>query len=170
MKKMILLAILLSSTAAFATPYRNMYVAVRTVQNIGSGTPNSCLLQLAEYDLNYAIEWQVSDIGPEWTETHPSSGRKIVTDDFTACSNTTSCSIHGERNYSKASMFINKQGQKEYFKPHKDYYFAARQFIDSNKNGTQDPGEFVREWSTPTQVFNSGDFNHRCTFNTFPAQ
>lgn len=169
MKKLIFAIAFISASFSQAhSQYSAMYISSRTEMNQGAGTPNTCTLELGEYDLNYAIEWQVSDISPLWTETNPFSGHKITNDNDTACSNTTSCFVHGQRSYSKASMYINKQGVKEHFQPNKAYYFAARQFIDSNKNGNQDPGEFVREWSRPVQVTNSSDYNHRCTFNTFP--
>lgn len=170
MKKMILLFTFLSTTTALSAGYSPMFIMNRTI------TPgaNSCFLQLAGYDMNYAIEWQVSDIGPNWTETHPFDGRKVINEEYTNCSNRIDCYVHGQRGSNfpsegAASMFINAKGQKEYFQPNKAYYFAARQFIDSNKNGNQDPGEFVREWSTPTHTI-GGDSNDRCTFNTFPAQ
>ncbi len=174
MKLLILGSFLLSATAAFSAPYRQIYIASRTEQNQGAGTPNSCYLQVAEYDSRYAIEWRVSSSSPTWMITNPNSGFLITAggDTATDCRSLSTCFVHGDRGIAGselATTYINASGLKQSFKANIPYYFAARQFIDDNGNGVWDRGEFIREWTPALTVTSSADYNHRCTFNTFPA-
>lgn len=148
------------------------YVSNRTEQVQGAGTPNTCFLQLAGYNTSYSIEWRVST-SPTWMVTSPNSGMLVSTGgtDWN-CRNLSTCSVHGDRAISSATTYIDASGTTQRFAAATPYYFAARQFIDTNGNGRFDPGvdQLAGDWSTPTNVTGSSDFNHRCTFNTFPAQ
>jgi len=149
------------------------YVSNRTEQNQGAGTPNSCLLSLAGYNTRgYNIEWRVSDTSPTWMVTNPTSGFLISTGGDSNCRSLPTCFVHGERGISSATTYINAVGAPTAFQPNIPYYFAARHYRDTNGNSQFDAGtdQIVGDWSPATTVTNSSDFNHRCTFNTFPAQ
>lgn len=149
------------------------YVSNRTEQNQGAGTPNSCLLTLAGYNTRgYNIEWRVSATSPTWMTTNPTSGFLITTGGDSNCRSLPTCFVHGDRGISSATTFINALGVATPFQPNVPYYFAARHYRDTNGNSQFDPGidQIVGDWSPATTVTNSADFNHRCTFNTFPAQ
>jgi hypothetical protein len=149
------------------------YVSNRTEQNQGVGTPNSCLLQLAGYNMRgYSIEWRVSSTSPTWMVTNPNSGFLISAGGDSNCRGLSTCSVHGHRGISSATTYIDSTGTPQFFQPNIPYYFAARHFIDTNGNTRFDPGvdQLAGDWSPATNVTNSADFNHRCTFNTFPVQ
>lgn len=172
MKNFVLTLILLSSAAAVAAPYHQMYISNRTEQNQGAGTPNSCVLGVSDYDGRFAIEWRVYDHNPLWMQESPNSGYRLVASNGTNCAKTI-CFTHGDRDAktfkdtAKASQYVDQDGQIQSFKPFIPYYFAARQFIDDNANGIWDQGEFVRDWTPAIQVYNSADYVNRCTFNEF---
>lgn len=146
------------------------YVSNRTEQNQGAGTPNSCLLQLAGYNTRgYSIEWRVSSTSPTWMVTSPNTGFLVSTGGDSNCRNLPTCFVHGDRGISSATTYID--GVAKPFLPNVPYYFAARHFKDTNGDGVFSPGfdQIVGNWSPATTVTNSADYNHRCTFNTFPA-
>lgn len=157
------------------------YVSNRTEQNQGTGTPNSCLLSLAGYNTRgYSIEWRVSASSPTWMNTSPNSGYLVTVggDTATNCRTLPTCFVHGDRNpasftgSSSATTYIDESGANRPFLPNVPYYFAARHYRDTNGNNQYDPGvdQLAGEWSPATNVTNSSDYNHRCTFNTYPAQ
>ncbi|AZZ36786.1 hypothetical protein CIK05_08280 [Bdellovibrio sp. qaytius] len=157
------------------------YVSNRTEQNQGTGTPNSCLLQLAGYNTRgYNIEWRVSSSSPSWMITNPTAGFLVSVggDATTNCRALPTCFVHGDRNpagfagSSSATTYIDGAGVVQRFQPNVPYYFAARHYRDTNGNSQYDPGidQIVGDWSPPTNVTNSADYNHRCTFNSFPVQ
>ncbi len=150
------------------------YVRDRTEQNQGAGTPNSCLLSLAGYNTRgYNIEWRVSDTSPTWMTTNPNSGFLISTGGDSNCRSLPTCFVHGDRGISSATTFINAVGVATPFQANVPYYFAARHYRDTNGNSQFDAGtdQIVGDWSpATTTTTNSSDYNHRCTFNTFPVQ
>jgi len=148
------------------------YVSNRTEQVTGAGTPNSCLLQLAGYNTRgYAIEWRVSSTSPTWMNTSPTTGFLVSTGGDSNCRGLPSCFVHGDRAISSATTYIDSGGLPQRFQPNVPYYFAARHYRDTNGNNQFDPGtdQIAGDWSPATNVTNSADYNHRCTFNTFPA-
>ena len=156
------------------------YVSNRTEQNQGSGTPNSCLLTLAGYNTRgYSIEWRVSSTSPTWMQTNPTAGMlvKVGGDAATNCRALPTCFVHGARDpaafpgSSAATIYI-ENGVEKNFQANVPYYFAARHYKDTNGDGSFSPGidQIVGDWSPATNVTNSSDYNHRCTFNTFPVQ
>lgn len=157
------------------------YVSNRTEQNQGAGTPNSCLLQLAGYNTRgYSIEWRVSSISPTWMVTNPTAGFLVTVggDTATNCRSLPTCFVHGARSAAtfpgsaSATTYIDGSGATQPFQANVPYYFAARHYRDTNGNNQFDPGvdQIAGDWSPATNVTNSPDFNHRCTFNTFPVQ
>lgn len=150
------------------------FVRNRVLQNQGPGTPNKCFLELAGYNERYNIEWRVSTTSPTWMITNPNSGFLITPSGgtLTNCRGLATCSVYGPSAISSATTYIDAAGATQSFQPNIPYYFAARQFRDNNANARFDPGidELAGEWSPATKVTDSEDFNHRCTFNTFPAQ
>lgn len=148
------------------------YVANRTEQVQGAGTPNTCTLQLGGYNLrtsggiSYKIEWRVST-SPNWMVTTPNSGF-LISD----CNGGSTCSVHGDTATASATTYINASGVAVPFSARTPYYFSARHYVDSNTNNQFDPGidQIAGDWSPPTNVTGSTDFNHRCTFNTYPPQ
>lgn len=158
------------------------YVSNRTEQTAGAGTPNSCQLQLAGYNTRgYSIEWRVSDTSPTWMVTNPNSGFLVTVggDTYTNCRGLPTCVVHGDRDpatftgSASATTYIDGAGATQSFKPNVPYYFAARHYRDTNGNSQYDPGvdQLAGDWSPSTPVStNPSDVNHRCTFNTYPAQ
>lgn len=150
--------------------------------NKGNDTPNSCTMTLAGANTrgDYRIEWRVSDTSPTWMVSTPNSGFLISDGDdvTTNCRDEVTCTVHGDRNpaiYTPASAttFINASGVPEAFRPGIRYYFAARQYRDSNNNGQLDLGvdDIVGDWSPPTALSGgSGDFLNSCVFDSFPIQ
>lgn len=156
------------------------YVGNRTEQNQGAGTPNSCLLTLSGYNTRgYSIEWRVAS-SPTWMNTSPNSGFLVSLggDTATNCRALPTCFVHGDRNpatfpgSSSATTYIDSLGVAKPFQPNVPYYFAARHYRDTNGNGLFDAGidQLAGDWSPATNVTNSADYNHRCTFNTYPVQ
>jgi hypothetical protein len=148
------------------------YVSNRTEQNTGAGTPNSCLLQLAGYNTRgYSIEWRVSSTSPTWMNTSPTTGFLVSTGGDSNCRDLPTCFVHGPRGISSATTYIDGTGALQPFLPNVPYYFAARHFRNTGGGTGYDPGldQIVGDWSPATTVTNSADYNHRCTFNTFPA-
>lgn len=157
------------------------YVGKRTLNNGGTGTPNSCLLELAGYNTRgYSLEWRVSDTSPTWMITSPNSGFLVTVggDSFTNCRGLSTCVVHGDRDpavftgSSSATTYIDAAGATQSFKPNVLYYFAARHYRDTNGNSQYDPGvdQLAGDWSPDTKATNSSDYNHSCIFNTFPVQ
>lgn len=154
------------------------YVGKRTLNNAGTGTPNSCILELAGFNTRgYSIEWRVSDTSPTWMLTNPESGFLVSfgADTYTNCRGLSTCVVHGDRDPAvfagSASATTYIDGVPKPFKPNVVYYFAARHFRDTVvANGVVDPGEFVGDWSPDTKATGSDDYNHGCRFNTFPVQ
>lgn len=159
------------------------YVSNRTEQNQGAGTPNSCLLTLAGYNTRgYSIEWRVSSTSPTWMQTNPNSGflvKGAAGDTATNCRSLPTCFVHGDRNpasfggSASATVYVDGSGVEQRFQPNVPYYFAARHYRDTNGDNAYSPGidQLVGDWSPSINVTNnSGDVNHRCTFNTYPAQ
>lgn len=157
------------------------YVSKRTLNNGGVGTPNSCLLELAGYNVRgYSLEWRVSDTSPTWMITSPNSGFLVTVggDAFTNCRGLSTCVVHGDRDpatftgSSSATTYIDGGGVTRSFKPNVSYYFAARHYRDTNGNSQYDPGvdQLAGDWSPDTKATNSSDYNHGCIFNTFPVQ
>lgn len=157
------------------------YVAKRTLNNGGVGTPNSCTLELAGYNTRgYSLEWRVSDTSPTWMLTNPNSGFlvSVGADSFTNCRGLSTCVVHGDRDpavfagSSSATTYIDGAGVTQSFKPNVQYYFAARHYRDSNGNSQYDPGidQLAGDWSPDTKATGTDDYNHVCRFNTFPVQ
>lgn len=151
------------------------YVINRNEQNQGPGTPNSCFLSLAGFNTRgYAIEWRVSSTSPTWMNTNPTSGFLISTGGDSNCRGLPTCFVHGPRAISSATTYIDGAGTPQPFLPNVPYYFAARHYRDTNGNNQFDPGidQIAGDWSPANKVLNGpipDDYNHRCTFNTFPA-
>lgn len=146
------------------------YVGNRNEQNQGAGTPNSCLLTLAGFNTRgYKLEWRVG-MTANWMQVSPNSGMLISTGGDSNCRSLSTCFVHGDRAISSATTYIDPVSGTTSFQPMVPYYFAARHYRDTNGNNLYDVGELVGEWSPPTAVSdNENDFNHRCTFNTFPV-
>lgn len=170
MKQFALISILLSSLTALSATYTPLYISNRTEQTQGAGNPNACVLNLANVDSRFAIEWRVLEANPNWMTNIHNAGYRVVASNGTECSGAT-CFTHGDRdakkftNKAKATEYIDDNGQIHSFKAYVPYYFAARHFIDENKNGVWDNGEFVREWTPSLSAAGSGDYIQRCTFN-----
>lgn len=144
MKKMILFV--LTSMALTAQAYMPIHITSRTEYQSGYG----CVFELANYDTSrYAIEWRYSEKSYDWMNTDVSSGKSLPAAAIDACSGST-CTL-----------------KAKHFQKNKPHYFAAREFIDENKNGLHDDGEFTREWSQPSQVYGSPDFINRCSFASY---
>ena len=148
------------------------YVGSRNEQNQGAGTPNSCLLTLAGQNTRgYNIEWRVG-LTANWMEVAPNTGMLVSVGGDSNCRALSTCFVHGDRAISSATTYIDSAGVTQPFQANVPYFFAARHYRDTNGNNQYDPGvdQISGLWSPPTTVSgNDSDFNHRCLFNTFPA-